>query len=178
MKGWSVLLILLTGLRLSSLSQPYPRGTFTAAAGAELLLPLRPLNQQQSAGAGATIKGEYVFSRHSAVTLASGYYWMPGKSVIPALQGIPLKTGIRYYLGNFYAAGEAGMLIITSGDTRSSFLWSAGLGDKLRWGRRTVDLGVRHEAWPGFFSRSGIIAVRASVELEVQRSRQTNRTSF
>ncbi len=178
MKGLSVLLILFTGLSLSSLSQPYPRGTFTAAAGAEALFPLRPLNQQLSAGAGATIKGEYVFSRHTAFTLASGYYWMPGKSTLPALQSIPLKTGIRYYLGNFYASGEAGLLLITSGGTRSSFLWSAGLGDKIRWGSRTVDLGIRHEAWPGFFSRSGIIAARAAIELEVQRSRQTNRASF
>jgi hypothetical protein len=182
MRGICTLTILLACITLSAEAQPYPQGTFTAAAGAELLIPLRPLNQQNSTGAGGTIKGEYVFSRHTAFTLATGYYWMPGKSAAQhagtAFQGIPFKPGIRYYLGNFYAAGEAGLLLITSGGTRSSFAWSAGLGDKITWGSRTIDVGLRHEAWPGFFSRSGVIAARVAIELEVQRSRQTNRTSF
>ena len=178
MKGLYTLLLFSLLLVQYAAAQPYPKGTFTAAAGAEVLVPLRPLNQQLSTGAGATLKGEYVFSRHTAFTLASGYYWMPAKQSATALQGIPVKTGIRYYLGNFYAAGEAGLLLVTSGTTRSSFLWSAGLGDKITWGKRTIDVGLRHEAWPGYFSRSGIIAARAAFELEVQRSRPSNRTSF
>lgn len=180
MKGIYTLLLLTFCIVFSAAAQPYPKGTFTAAAGAELLVPLRPLNQQLNTGGGATLKGEYVFSRHTALTAATGYYRMGAKPSGQGitLQGIPFKTGIRYYLGNFYAAGEAGLLLITSGGTRTSFLWSAGLGDKITWGRRTIDLGVRHEGWPGYFSRSGIIAARAAFELEVQRNHPSNRTSF
>ncbi len=178
MRGITAMLAVLAASCFSAVAQPHPRGTFTAAAGLELLVPEYPLRQQLSAGAGATLKGEYVFSRHAAVTAASGYYRMPGRRALVAMQGIPLKAGIRYYLGNFYASGEAGILFLTAGDTRSSFLWSAGLGDKIRWGSRTVDVGIRHEAWPGFYARSGIIAARAAIELELQQSRQTNRTSF
>jgi hypothetical protein len=164
-------------------AQPYEKGTFSVSAGAELLPTQARLSATHTIGWGATVKGEYVFAKHASATIASGFYRLPGKTVAQVanlpLAGIPVKGGIRYYVGSFYLAGEAGLIFLTQYNKGTDFVYSAGAGDKIRLGRHTLDIGFRYELLPLPIDRtSGIFGIRVGYEFPVNERTDKGRAKY
>lgn len=163
-------------LSLTAVSQPYKKGTTSVSLGGELLVPERSLNKSHLTGAGTTIKGEYVFGEHSTATIASGYYFMNGKKTASVhyedVSAIPVKGGLRYYLGNFYGSGEAGAIFLSDFNRGIGFVYSVGLGDKIRVGNNMVDITLRHEAWQIKGISKGMIALRLGYEFSVSKQQK------
>lgn len=177
--GISVLVLLCS----MAVAQPYNKGTLSVSVGGELLFPESKLRNTQNTGFGGTLKGEYVFAKHAAATVAGGYYLMSGKksgaATAASLSGLPLKAGLRYYLGSFYASGEAGVLFLMDNGSGSSFLWSAGIGDKLTLNRRVFDIGIRHEAWTSVNNtHAAVVALRLAYEFAVNQQTTSGRAAF
>lgn len=167
----------------TALSQPYSKGTLSVSLGGELIFAESRLRNTHNTGFGATLKGEYVFAEHVAATLAGGYYLLPDKKsdavTTQNLSAVPLKAGLRYYLGSFYASGETGVLFLTDYGSGASFLWSGGIGDKFAIGRRVFDIGVRHEAWASVNNiNTAIVALRVAYEFAVKQQTTSNRAAF
>jgi hypothetical protein len=164
-------------------AQPYSMGTFSVSAGAELLFTQARLSATHQTGWGGTLKGEYVFAKHASATIASGFYRLPGKTVqqvqnLP-LTGIPVKGGIRYYLGSFYISGEAGLMFLNQYNKGSGFIYSGGAGDKIRFGRHTLDIGFRYENIPLTMNRSsGIYGLRVGYEFPVNEKTDKTRAQY
>ena len=58
---------------------------------------------------------EYLFDKHTSLIFSTGAYSLSGKTSLlnpdaRTVWGIPIKAGLRYYLGNFYFGGDAGYL--------------------------------------------------------------------
>ncbi len=149
-------------------AQAYKVKTFSGSVGAETLFTESTLSGTNKMGAGVTLKGEYVFGEHVSTTITTGYYFMPGKTVLnvknAAISAIPVKAGVRYYFGTFYGAGEAGGMVFTGNNSRVGFLYSLGMGDKFTLGRNVFDIGLRHEGWSTDDGSRGVIALRVAYE--------------
>lgn len=166
-------------LFLSAWCQPYQKGTLSMSIAGEILFAENPLSQSHHTGPGATLKGEYVFGKHTTATLVSGYYLMKRKNSQIVTQenisAVPIKAGLRYYLGNFYGAGEFGGIFSSGFAQNSGYLYSVGIGDKFTIQHQVFDVAVRHESWTfGNLSRS-IIGVRIGYEFAVNRSPKSAR---
>ena len=151
-------------LGLTSFAQPYPQGTLSYSAAPELLFTEQSLSGTHRMGFGGSVKAEYVFAKHAAATFTTGFNFLPAKSGFTDIQNIPVKPGIRYYLGSFYAAGEAGAAFGVGANNGTAFAWSLGLGDKFHLGRQVFDIGLRHESWSQNGIRNSIIGLRVGYE--------------
>lgn len=155
--------------------QPYQKGTFSVSLGGELLVAEKKLRESHHTGPGATIKGEFVFGKHATASIVSGYYFMQGKNKASFsyenISAVPIKSGLRYYFGNFYGAGEAGAIFFSGFNQGTGFVYSLGMGDKIKLNNRAIDITLRHEAWVLEGNTNGIIALRIGYEFAViQRS--------
>jgi hypothetical protein len=158
-----------------AICQPYQKGTFSLSMGGELLIAERALRESHHTGPGATVKGEFVFGKHATATIESGYYFMQGKSTAllnyENISAVPVKAGLRYYFGNFYGTGEAGGIFFSGFNQGTGFVYSLGMGDKIKFRSRVIDIALRHEAWSLGGRSKGIIALRVGYEFAVnQRS--------
>ena len=69
---------------------------------------------------------------------------------VQQLSGIPIKAGLRYYLGNFYVASDAGIVIKTGFLSGNAFAYSFSVGDEIITSKRnqnSLDISLRHEGW-------------------------------
>jgi len=158
-----------------AICQPYKKGTFSLSLGGELLIAENTLRESHQTGPGATFKGEYVFGEHTSATFVSGYYFMQGKNTAllkyENISAVPIKTGLRYYFGSFYGIGEAGGIFFSGFNQGTSFVYSFGMGDKIKLSNRVIDIALRHEGWVVDGKSKGIIALRVGYEFAVnQRS--------
>lgn len=158
-------------------AQAYKVKTFSGSIGAEVLFAESDLLATNKTGAGITLKGEYVFSKHASATINSGYYYMPGKDLLntktAAISAIPIKAGVRYYLGSFYGAGEVGAIFFMG--TNTGFLYSLGLGDKFNLGRNVFDISLRHEGWQTANNSRGIVGLRVAYEFELKQKQSARK---
>ncbi|HPH89481.1 MAG TPA: hypothetical protein PLZ68_01620 [Ferruginibacter sp.] len=164
---------------LTSVCQAYQQGTFSMSIAGEVLFAQGILAQSHNAGLGSTVKGEYVFGKHVSATMVSGYYFMNEKRIsgvnLEDISAIPIKAGLRYYLGSFYGAGELGGIVSSGFAKKSGFLYSVGLGDKLRIRQRVFDIALRHESWTlGDITRA-VIGFRIGYEFAINRSQKSPR---
>lgn len=173
-KKISILLSFFTIIVLTSKAQPYSKGTLSFSLGGELLIPEKTLSRSYNMGGGLTTKAEYVWSKHASATLSTGYYFMGGKTTdgvsFQNVSAIPLKAGLRYYLGNFYGAGEAGGLFFLGDGGTTSFVYSVGVGDKFLLKKQVFDVSVRYENWRLDAASRGIVAIRFAYEFAVNDS--------
>jgi hypothetical protein len=168
----------LMGVSFIALCQPYQKGTFSASTGGEVLFTETKLSATHNTGLGATLKGEYLFGKHATATVVSGYYFMNGKTAESVdyenISAVPIKAGARYYLGNFYGAGEAGAIVFFGYNKGTGFVYSFGLGDKLKVSSRVVDISLRHEAWVTDGKTDAVIALRVGYEFAVNQKSNTH----
>jgi hypothetical protein len=175
--------LLLFILHTPAFTQPYNKGTLSVSLGGEFLFAESRLRNSHNTGFGGTLKGEYVFAKHAAATFAGGYYLMsdkkPDATTTQNLSAVPLKAGLRYYLGSFYASGETGVVFLTGYGSGTSLLWSAGIGDKFAINRRVFDIGIRHEAWTSVNNtNAAVVALRVAYEFAVNQQTTSNRAAF
>ena len=128
--------------------------TFNLSIGADVNIAERLLRQTHQRGVGGAVKVEYVFAKHTSTTLSVGYAsFFESKLInvpVEKLSGIPLKAGLRYYLGNFYVASEGGMVIKTGYLNGNAFVYSFAVGDEIITSKRnqnSLDISLRHEGW-------------------------------
>lgn len=147
-------LLLLLGLAYShSSAQANKPRTFSLNFGPEASFPETKLRQTHLTGFGFSVKSEYTFGKHGSVIANVGFNSFEGKSpgiITPKYQrlnAIPIKTGLRYYIGNFYLQGETGLVFLNGFRDETRPLFSIGAGDKIKIGRRYLDISVRQENW-------------------------------
>jgi hypothetical protein len=128
--------------------------TWNLSIGADALFPENNFKKTHGLGYGLSIKAEYLVAKHASVTISSGYYSLSSKTNMlnpngDIAVGIPIKGGLRYYLGNFYIGGEFGWLNQFNFLPRDGFVYSFSLGDEIvtKKNGNSLDISVRHEAW-------------------------------
>ncbi len=125
--------------------------------GPEVSFPETALRKTQNTGYGGSFKAEYTFGKHASATINSGVSFFKGRKYFDdvllsqkeyqSLTAIPLKAGLRYYVSNFYASGEAGMVFLSRYLNTSRPVVSLGIGDKIKIGQGKIDISLRQEFW-------------------------------
>ncbi len=166
----NLLLICQTGI-----AQANKKESFSINFGPEVAFPESALRTTHKAGYGGSIKAEYTFGKHISATVNSGLLVFQGRgyfenSVLQPkayknLTAIPLKAGLRYYIGNFYAAGEAGMVFLNNYTNTSRPAVSIGLGDKIKIGQGKIDISLRQEFWFGNPNNLNMAVLRVAYEI-------------
>jgi hypothetical protein len=166
----NLLLICQTGI-----AQANKKESFSLNFGPEVAFPESALRTTHKAGYGGSIKAEYTFGKHISATVNSGLLVFQGRgyfenSVLQPktyknLTAIPLKAGLRYYIGNFYAAGEAGMVFLNNYTNTSRPAVSIGLGDKIKIGQGKIDISLRQEFWFGNPNNLNMAILRVAYEI-------------
>jgi hypothetical protein len=135
-------------------AQIAPLRSLNFSAGIDANVAERTLRETHQWGLGATGKVEYVFARHTSVTGSVGFVQFVKNKLsfvdVKPLGGIPIKTGLRYYLGNFYVSSEAGIVIKTGFLESNAFVYSFAVGDEIVTSKRnhnSLDISLRHEGW-------------------------------
>ncbi len=140
-------------------AQANQKHTTSINFGPEFFAP-ENFRETHRVGGGLSVKAEYTFGKHASATFNTGLTYFAGKrqfedftSPIPKkytpIIAIPLKAGGRYYIGNFYLLGEAGVIVMTNFSNTTKAVFSAGLGDKIKIGRKYIDISGRQEIWLG-----------------------------
>ena len=169
----SILLYILLLFSTNLCAQINKIGTWNLSIGADGLYPENNFRKTHNGGLGATIKGEYLFSKHTSVTISSGFYTLAPKTNIlnpdgQRVNGIPLKVGGRYYFDKFYFGGAAGWLNQSGFKSNNGFVYSFFLGDELITGKNgnSLDISLRHEAWVTDQTRA-FIGLRLAYEFRI-----------
>ncbi len=152
-----ILLVITFLIPLTGISQANKRRSFSISLGPEVYFPEKAFRKTHNAGYGGSVKAEYTFGKHASVTLNSGFSVFSGKAntEVPLpnttnykrLTVIPVKSGFRYYLGDFYFFSEAGIIFLNEFANSNNLTLAAGIGDKIRIGRKKIDISVRQEIW-------------------------------
>jgi hypothetical protein len=166
----NLLLICLTGI-----AQANKKESFSINFGPEIAFPESALRTTHKAGYGGSIKAEYTFGKHLSATVNSGLLVFQGRSYFENsvlqpkayknLTAIPAKAGLRYYIGNFYAAGEAGVIFLNNYTNTSRPAVSIGLGDKIKIGQGKLDISLRQEFWFGNPNNLNMAVLRVAYEI-------------
>jgi hypothetical protein len=158
------------------IAQPGKKNSINLSAGGDFLLPEADgFRLTHPAGGGVSVKGEYVFARHTSVTLSSGYYVVAGRKTSSTTPGyanlnvLPLRLGLRYYLGNFYIGGEGGVARFSGFEKGTGLVYSFMIGDELvsRRNGNSLDLSIRHEAWRIDKTRA-VVGLRLAYEFRLR----------
>jgi hypothetical protein len=171
--------LLLIGISLLSLTELYAQAnkkeSFSMNFGAEVFGPEGNFRRTHRPGFGPTIKAEYTFGKHLSATFNTGFTYFPGKTVFETgtllrtdykpLLAIPAKAGARYYLGNFYFMGEAGLVVLTRHVNSANAALSVGVGDKIRIGRNKIDISARQEIWLSSPQNFNMAVLRVAYEI-------------
>jgi hypothetical protein len=170
-------LIIFTSLQSAqqTFAQANKRESLSINFGPEMAFPEADFRQTHNIGYGASIKGEYTFGKHGSATINSGFSVFSGKtyfetiSLLPtdykSLVAIPIKAGARYYLGSFYASGEAGVVFLSKHINVSRPVVSIGIGDKIRIGQGKIDISLRQEFWLGNPKSLNMAILRVAYEI-------------
>jgi hypothetical protein len=113
---------------------------------------------------------------------------MPGRRYIdPAtlfnikykqLTAIPAKLDARYYFGNFYLAGEGGVVFLQNYTNSTNAVLSLGLGDKIKIGQRRLDISARQEVWFTPARNLNMAVVRVAYEIVWQGRAAIGQNAF
>lgn len=159
-------------LPASGFAQAPSKHSLNLSVGPELSFPEKRFSRTHGRGIGGSLKLEYVFGKHAAVTLNTALLNVWGKTLTnnslteeqPDLMMVTVKPGLRYYVGDVYVAGEAGIGFLQNQMGGNGFVYSVGIGDKIRIGETTLDVGLRHEGWQVTGFRPGLVVFRLAFE--------------
>lgn len=173
MKKILIITNLIIAYPVSAFCQVGKKGSTNISVGGEALFANSTLRQTHHPGAGMNIKGEYVFAKHTSVTTSVGYNYLAGKKIDGKrqnpIESIPLKAGLRYYLGNFYAMAEAGVLIERNFEAGNGMIYSVAMGDEIvrQANGNSLDISLRYERW-GTRIYSSIVGLRIAYEFRLK----------
>lgn len=157
------------------ISQANRKESFSINFGPEVAFPENALNTTHRISYGGSFKGEYTFGKHASATINSGILVFQGREYLDEmtlqpdryknLTAIPVKAGLRYYVGNFYAAGEAGIVFLNNYTNTSRPVLGIGVGDKIRVGQGKIDISLRQEFWLGSPENLNMAVLRVAYEI-------------
>lgn len=154
-----ILSLAVSFISLAGFSQ-YRQAGSELSIGVEGALPVSDLKNATNIGFGATAKYAYNFDESVAVTLQSGYIYFPGKDLGGGkvnLSQIPLKAGVRFSMGQFYAEPQLGVGFwhgsakatnngedgdVSFSNNTSGFTYAGNIGVMVS---PSFDIGVRYE---------------------------------
>ncbi len=152
-----VLLVTLLLICQQGIAQANKKHSFSINFGPEAAFSESSFRTTHRNGYGGSFKAEYTFGKHISATVNSGILVFEGRGYFENLvlqqkayknlTAIPVKAGLRYYIGNFYAAGEAGAVFLNNYTNASRPAVSIGIGDKIKIGRSKIDISLRQEFW-------------------------------
>lgn len=143
--------------------------------GADFAVPVGSLSDGYKFGIGGSLLFQTPITTKLNFTASAGYLNFIGKNDVqyvslsengfnivsgknPNAGAIPVKVGVRYFIGDsFYAGGEVGAAFITGDGSTTAFAYSPNIGFELPVANKnTIDLGVKYEGWSkdsslGFF---------------------------
>ncbi|HRF19812.1 MAG TPA: hypothetical protein PK977_16670 [Chitinophagaceae bacterium] len=171
----TILLVLATISTLQAFAQVSNKKTWNISVGADIIYPENNFRKTHGWGYGGTIKAEYLFEKHASIILSTGAYTLSGKTSLlnpdaRTVLGIPVKAGLRYYLGNFYFGGDAGYLNQSGFESNNGFVYSFFIGDEIvtnKKNKNSLDLSIRHEAWVTDRTRA-FASIRLAYEFRVR----------
>jgi hypothetical protein len=161
---------------LKVFAQANEKHSFSLNFGPEVFIPETDFWETHKVAIGGSIKAEYTFGKHASATFNTGIVNFSGKSNLgnfltptpstnASLLAIPLKMGARYYIGNFYFLGEAGIVLVSNFTNTTKTAFSVGLGDKIKIGNRKLDASLRQEIWIGNKERYNMAVGRIAYEI-------------
>jgi hypothetical protein len=166
----ALLLICQTGM-----AQANKKESFSINFGPEIAFTESAFRTTHRAGYGGSIKAEYTFGKHVSATINSGVLFFQGRGYFEPLAiqpktyenltAIPLKAGLRYYIGNFYVAGEAGAVFLNKYANTTRPAVSMGIGDKIKIGQGNIDISLRQEFWFGNPNNLNMAVLRVAYEI-------------
>jgi hypothetical protein len=143
--------------------------------GPEISFPETALGKTHNTGYGGSFKAEYTFGKHASATINSGISLFKGNRYFDdvllsqkeykSLTAIPIKVGLRYYVSNFYASGETGMVFLNKYLNTSRPVVSLGVGDKIKIGQSKIDISLRQEFWLGNPQNLNMAVLRVAYEI-------------
>jgi hypothetical protein len=173
--GKTVMLVTLLFICQQGIAQANKQHSFSINFGPEAAFPESFFRTTHRTGYGGSFKAEYTFGEHISATVNSGILVFGGREYFENLvlqpktyknvTAVPIKAGLRYYLGNFYAAGEAGTVFLNNYINESRPVVSIGLGDKIKIGEGKIDISLRQEFWLGNSNNFNMLVLRAAYEI-------------
>jgi len=140
-----------------------------------MYFPESDFRKTHNIGYGGSFKAEYTFGKHGSVTVNSGFSVFSGRSyfepitsmpsVYKSLVAVPVKTGARYYFGNFYFFGETGLVFLNKYANSTNVILSAGAGDKIKLGDNFLDISLRQETWLKSSKKFNMAVLRVAYEI-------------
>ena len=156
-------------------AQANKKHSFSVNFGPEAAFPESSFRTTHRTGYGGSFKAEYTFGKHISATVNSGILVFEGRGYFENLvsqrktyknvTAIPVKAGLRYYVGNFYAAGEAGAVFLNNYTNATRPAVSIGIGDKIKIGRGKIDISLRQEFWFGNPNNLNMAFLRVAYEI-------------
>jgi len=157
------------------IAQPNKKESFSINFGPEISFAESSFRTTHRAGYGGSFKVEYTLGKHLSATINSGILVFQGRGYFENLvlqpkeytnlTAIPLKAGLRYYVGNFYAAGEAGAVFLNNYTNATRPAVSIGVGDKIKIGQGKLDISLRQEFWLGNPNNLNMAVLRVAYEI-------------
>lgn len=157
------------------IAQANKKNSFSINFGPEAAFTESAFRTTHRAGYGGSIKAEYTFCKHVSATINSGVLVFQGRgyfenlifqpNVYKNLTAIPLKAGLRYYVGNYYVAGEAGAVFLNNYINGTRPTVCIGVGDKIKIGSGKLDISVRQEFWLGNPKSLNMAVLRVAYEI-------------
>lgn len=97
-------------------------------------------------GLGADLRFQFDLSKELSLTASGGYTRLMGKDNVTDYDFIPAKGGIKIFpqIGGTYLLGEAGAGFGIKDGSKTSLIWSGGLG--YAW-NNGLDLSARYEGY-------------------------------
>jgi hypothetical protein len=141
------------------------KNSFNVSVGADMVFPRSSFASDYNFGPGGTVKAEYVFAKHISVTAAGSLYHFRAEKG-QSFQLFPLQGGLRYYVGNFYLAAEAGTAF---GRNTNGFIYAFSLGDEIITSKNgnSLDVSFRYQNWDGNIN-AGFYGVRVAYEFRIR----------
>lgn len=156
--------------------QANDKHSFSINFGPEIFVPERDFWATHKAGGGLSIKTEYTFGKHASATFNTGITFLNGKqrfedftspspTFYKSITALPLKLGSRYYIGNFYFLGEAGIIVNLNNSLPTKVAFGAGIGDKIKIGYQKLDVSLRQEMWTANKENLNMAVLRIAYEI-------------
>lgn len=120
--------------------------------GPEINIPSGNASNIVSIGFGGYLKGELGLSQKFSITATGSLTNFLGKKFLGIrsqnLTYLPVRLGVKYYPSeNSYFEGQVGSSFPVSGDSKTAFAWSPGLGTFLTTqSGNKLDFSLRYEA--------------------------------
>ena len=171
-----VIFCLLITFNKQTFAQANQKHSFSMNFGPEVFVPETNFFSTHKAGFGFSVKTEYTFGKHASATFNTGITFLKGKqqfedftspspTFYKSITALPLKLGSRYYIGNFYFLGEAGIIVNLNNSLHTKVVFGAGIGDKIKIGYQKLDISLRQEIWVANRDQLNMAVLRIAYEI-------------